>query len=87
MQKRPLCFVRAGSLWHYPIAGTLTLRDGSREAVVLHIHVRRQQRGNATVFRGLMFAVSSDRSWFSLDDGYVCQPDIPKETWPGIVLR
>lgn len=83
----PLLSVCAGNLWHYPIPGTLALRDGGKEAVVLHLHVRSQQRGNATIFRGFMFAMSLDRNWFSLDDGYVCQPDIPEDTWPGITLR
>lgn len=77
----------AGNARHYPIPGVLTLRGGAREAVIMHIYLRSQQRGSVVVFRGFMFAESVERDWYSLFDGYVCQPDVPQEAWPGITLR
>ena len=49
--------------------------------------MRSQQRGDAVVFRGFMFAESMQRDWYSLYDGYVCQPDVAQEAWAGIMLR
>ncbi|KAK9822188.1 hypothetical protein WJX81_008625 [Elliptochloris bilobata] len=79
--------VRQGNVRHYPIPGVLTLRGGEREAVVMHVYIRSQARGDAVVFRGFMFAESMERDWYSLLDGYVCQPDVPQDAWPGITLR
>lgn len=53
----------------------------------MHVYMRSQQRGSAVVFRGFMFAESVERDWYSLMDGYVCQPDVPQDAWPGITLR
>ena len=25
--------------------------------------------------------------WVNLQDGYVCQPDVAQDAWPGVVLR
>lgn len=72
---------------YYPFPGVLTRRDGEREAVVMHVYIKSQLQGDAMLFRGLMFAESAERDWYSLLDGYVCQPDVPQEAWPGISLR
>ena len=77
----------AGNVRHYPISGVITIRGGEKEAVLMHVYIRSQQRGDSVVFRGFMFAESVERDWYSLLDGYVCQPDVPKELWPGITLR
>ena len=77
----------AGSVRHFPIPGVLTLQGGAREAVIMHVYLRSQPRGDVVVFRGFMFAESVERDWYSLLDGYVCQPDVSQDAWPGIVLR
>ena len=56
----------AGSVRHFPIPGVLTLQGGAREAVIMHVYLRSQRRGDAVVFRGFMFAESVERDWYSL---------------------
>ena len=51
------------------------------------VYIRSLQTADALSFRGFMFAESMERDWYSLLDGYVCQPDVPQEAWPGIALR
>jgi hypothetical protein len=51
------------------------------------VYIRSLQTADALSFRGFMFAESTERDWYSLMDGYVCQPDVPHEAWPGIALR
>ena len=53
----------------------------------MHVYICSQPRGDAVVVRGFMFAESMERDWYSLLDGYVCQPDVPQDAWPGITLR
>ena len=53
----------------------------------MHVYIRSQQRGSTVAVRGFMFAESAERQWYSYDDGYVCQPDVAQEAWPGITLR
>ena len=56
----------AGSVRHFPIPGVLTLQGGAREAVIMHVYLRSQPRGDVVVFRGFMFAESVERDWYSL---------------------
>ncbi len=79
--------MHAGSVRHYAIPGVLTIRGGAREAVVMHVYIRSQQQGEAVEFRGFMFAEIVEREWYSWLDGYVCQPDVPRDAWPGITLK
>ena len=53
----------------------------------MHVYIRSKQEGDMVIFRGFMFAESLERDWYSLLDGYVCQPDVDKADWPGIALR
>ena len=53
----------------------------------MHIYMRTRQVEDTALLRGFMFAESREREWYSLLDGYVCQPDVPREAWPGITLR
>ena len=77
----------AGTVRHYIFPGLLTVRSGEREAVVMHVYIKSQQQGSTVVVRGFMFAESVERQWYSYEDGYVCQPDISQDAWPGISLR
>jgi len=72
---------------HYPVPGLVPTRGGGQEAVVMHVYIRSQQAGETVLLRGFMFADSLERDWYSLLDGYVCQPDVPREAWPGVRLR
>ena len=53
----------------------------------MHVYIRSQQAGETVLLRRFMFADSLERDWYSVLDGYVCQPDVPREAWPGERLR
>ena len=53
----------------------------------MHVYIRSRRQGKSVEFRGFMFAESVEREWYSWLDGYVCQPDVPQDAWPGIALR
>lgn len=53
----------------------------------MHVYIRSLPRGSMMAVRGFMFAESVERQWYSYDDGYVCQPDVAQEQFPGISLR
>ncbi len=82
-----VCASASGTVQHYPVPGLVPMRGGGEEAVVMHVYIRTQQAGETVLLRGFMFADSLERDWYSLLDGYVCQPDVPREAWPGVRLR
>lgn len=53
----------------------------------MHIYIKSAFRRGIVLFRGFMFAESTERNWYSYLDGYVCQPDVAPESWPGLLVQ
>lgn len=54
----------------------------------MHVYIKSLAKGGGKLaFRGVMFAESVERDWYSYLDGYVCQPDVAHEHWPGVFVR
>ncbi len=77
----------AGTVRHFAFAGLVQVQNGTREAVLMHVYLKSIVKPGKVAFRGVMFAESVERDWYSLLDGYVCQPDVAHEDWPGIFVR
>lgn len=53
----------------------------------MHVYIKSAFRSGKVLLRGFMFAESTERNWYSLLDGYVCQPDVAPESWPRLLVR
>lgn len=72
---------------HFAFAGLVAVQNDSDEAVTMHVYIKSLVEEGKVVFRGVMFAESSERDWWSYLDGYMCQPDVARENWPGLFVR
>lgn len=53
----------------------------------MHVYIKSAWKRGKVALRGFMFAESAEREWFSYLGGYMCQPDVAQESWPGLFVR
>ena len=61
-QLKPTLFV-AGSVRYFPFPGLVQVQNGSKEAIVMHVYVKRAFRRGKVLLREFMFAESTERDW------------------------